>query len=190
MISIRSDTHNNTKGILTVNLVAEWFFDVEECSTNVVKELLSGPFLLYESPQHPGLLKVLISDSCRVDLHFSVPVFVCRHTMSAAQTDGSELGPDVIRIASIIAVESCTTIPFVGIVDLDMSTIGRKLLVVGTQAVAGSIWVSKHTCLEDCSRLSATHPAGKIQSFNSPMSADGPMPGTMFDGEKAACSMS
>lgn len=141
------------------------FSDIEERSANVVKELIAGSFLLYNTPQHSGLFEVLFGHSSRVNLHFAVPVLVGRHTVSATEIDGSELGSDIVWVGSVIAINAGTTIPLIRVVDLDMSAIGKKLLVVGTQAIAGSIWVSKHASLEDCSRLLAMHFAGISRVF-------------------------
>lgn len=71
------------------------------------------------------------------------------HRMSVAETNGAQFRFDVVGIAAVVAVDAGMAVSFVRVVHRHMGSIGRQLLVIGSETIAGSVGVSKHASLKD-----------------------------------------
>lgn len=156
-------------------------------------------------PQPSSLLKVHVINGGGIGADFAHPLLVLgdgalngtrlsRTVGLGAGARGKmrrpQRGANVVGIVAIVAGEVHEAVALEGTVDGLFGCVGRQHLVVCTNAVASGIWVGEHASLEHYSILLVFLLACRVLKEYSLGSADGAHPGTMLDGENAACSIS
>lgn len=102
-------------------------------------------------------------------------------------------GANVVGVFAVVVGDVHETVTLERTVDGLFGCVGWQHLVVGAETVAGGVWVGEHASLEHYSLHLVSLFVLLTQSVadrGSLGSADGAHPGTMLDGENAACSIS
>lgn len=100
-------------------------------------------------------------------------------------------GIDVAWVFAVVGGEVHEAVALEGAVDRGVGGVGRELLVVYSDAVAGGVGIGEHSGLEHCFFVSGVSWMCILVDVKGVLgSAEGAMPGTMVEGEKEACSIS
>jgi hypothetical protein len=109
-------------------------------------------------PQLRGLHKVLVLDLASEGSDVPSPFLVfrvqsqrgCAHALPVLVKLGRlDRRANVVGISAVVVVESHGSVALEGTVNLHFCGVGRELLVVHAETVAGCIGVCKESCLED-----------------------------------------
>lgn len=103
-------------------------------------------------PQSSRLNKVLVGDVARVSGDFSNPLLMLCVQAQCLGFDPLDLGivfgrlesgVDVVRISTVIVIESHLAVSLEWAVHWDLGCVSRELLIVHTEAIAGSVGVGE-----------------------------------------------
>lgn len=144
-------------------------------------------------PELPRLDKVPVGHAGGEGGDVSGPRLVRRHAHALGVLHGLELGEHIVRVAPVVAVHGAGPVAHVRRVHGVVGPVGRELEVVWAYSVSVRVWIAEHSGLEDwiwASWVKLCFQKFVIDCVLLPGSAEGPIPGTMFDGEKHACSIS
>lgn len=145
---------------LTINTLAQLrVLDALDAANEVLNDsVLMAGLTPNDLPQLCGLHKVLILDLAGVGSNVPGPFFVfrmqsqrgCAHSLLVLVKFGRlDRGANVVGVSPVVIVKSHGSIALEGTVDLHFGGVGRELLVVHAETVAGCIGVRKESCLED-----------------------------------------
>lgn len=159
MDGVVGDSRLALQGKLTIDTLAQ--FRVLD-ALDATDEVLNDSFLVTrlaanDIPQCCGLDKVLVLDLACVGGDVSRPFFVlgvqsqrsCVHSLLVlVKLNRLDGGANVIGVSAVVIIKSHGSVALEGAVDLHLRGVGRKLLVIHTETVAGRIGVSEESCLE------------------------------------------
>lgn len=103
-------------------------------------------------PQSSRLYKVVVRDVTGVSGHFSNPLLMLRVQADCLRLDSLdfriklgrlECGIDVVGISAVVPIESHLTVSLERAVHGDLGCVGRELLVVDAEAIAGGVGVGE-----------------------------------------------
>lgn len=100
-------------------------------------------------PKVTGLHEIIVRKFRSKGRHFSVPVLLKRYLNSFALRDGTKLGEDVVRIATVVSIHSSGTVSHIRCVDFISWPVWWQLEVVWSNAVAVSVRIAEHSRLQN-----------------------------------------
>lgn len=133
----------------TKNLACELFWNALQRLRQVLQELFIAIWLTTNDlVQCSGLFKVFICNSCGECRYMACVQLMGRHLHPFALGHRAELRENIVRVTTIVSVHSTRTIAYVRSVDGVFGLVWRELEIVGTNAVAVRIRVTKHSRLQ------------------------------------------